>query len=228
MPVILLSLTKARKQQYRRPEACPHCGSQLLQRWGRVTKTVKDHDDSVAHVYRYRCDECHRTFRNYPEGLDRSYYTQGIRKLAALICMLGLTYREVTRVFEDRGYKLSRTTVWREGQQMVSQINGEKFKTSIQPFIVDQTYIHNISTKFGVVLAIDFGDGIYTILGTLNESDPIHVTSWLKPLIGDINLKVIQMGTGSLDPSRASCITDNHQSLPRQADQVATTKTIFR
>lgn len=199
MPVILLRMTRTRKQMPKRPRECPHCKSQIIQRWGHVTKTVKGHNNSTAHVYRYRCQSCCKTFREYPKGLDRSYYTPEIRKLAALIWALGLSTRKVIKVFEERDIKLSRSTVWREGQKLVAQQNGEKLQQDIQPFRIDQNYIYSIGSNYWVVLAIDFGDGKYTILGTLDEHNPIRVTTWLKPLIKDVNLKVLQLGTGQLN-----------------------------
>jgi len=199
MPVILLRLTKATQPSQRRPSECPHCGSQILQRWGQVSKPVKDQDELTAVVYRYRCKNCQRTFRDYPEGLDRSDYTLGIRKLAALIWALGLSYRDIVKVFEDLGINLSRSTVWREGQDLVSQLGGRKLHNHIQRFRIDRNYIHKVSSKFGIVIAVDFGIGKYTILGTLNEHNPLSVISWLQPLIQDVNISILQLGTGKLD-----------------------------
>jgi DNA-directed RNA polymerase subunit RPC12/RpoP len=199
MPVILLRLSKTDKSTETRPKKCPYCGSQILQRWGQVTKPVKDQDDLTAVIYRYRCKKCQRTFRDYPEGMDRSDYTLGIRKLAALIWALGLSYRDIIKVFEDLGINLSRSTIWREGQELVALLDGKKLQNHIQRFRIDKNYIHRVSSKFGIVVAVDFGVGKYTILGTLNEHNPTEVISWLQPLTEDVNIKILQLGTGKLD-----------------------------
>lgn len=204
MPVILLRLTKTEYHQSERPSQCPYCGSQILQRWGQVTKPVKDPQDLTTVIYRYRCEECERTFRDYPDGVDRSDYTSGIRKLAALIWALGLSYRDIINIFDDIGIKLSRSTVWREGQELVTRLNGRKLHNHIQRFRIDKNYIHKVSSKFGVVVAVDFGVGKYTILGTLSEHNPLSVKSWLQPLIQDTNIKVMELGTGKLDLFRTS------------------------
>lgn len=204
MPVILLRLTKAEYQPSDRPSSCPYCGSQILQRWGQVSKPVKDPQDLMTVVYRYRCEECERTFRDYPEGVDRSDYSSGIRKLAALIWALGLSYRDIINIFEDIGIQLSRSTVWREGQELVTRLNGRKLHNHIQRFRIDKNYIHKVSSKFGIVVAVDFGVGKYTILGTLNEHNPDSVKSWLQPLIYDTNIRVMELGTGKLDLFRTS------------------------
>ena len=199
MPVILLRLTETKKRTDVRPSQCPYCGSQIFQRWGQVSKPVKDQDDLTAVIYRYRCKKSQRTFREYPEGVDRSDYTLGIRKLAALIWALGLSYRDIIKVFEDLGINLSRSTVWREGQELVARLDGKKLQNHIQRFRIDKNYIHRVSSKFGIVVAVDFGVGKYTILGTLNEHNPTAVITWLQPLIEDANIKIMQLGTGKLE-----------------------------
>ena len=80
MPVILIRLPEVSIHPSARPERCPYCGSQILQRWGRVTKPVKDWRDIVVVIYRYRCQDCERTFRDYPEDIDRSNHARGIRR----------------------------------------------------------------------------------------------------------------------------------------------------
>lgn len=199
MPVILLRLSETHISTEKRPKECPYCGGEILQRWGQVTKPVKDAEDLNATVYRYRCKDCERTFRDYPEGIDQSNYSLGIRKLAALIWALGLSYRDIIKVFEELGITLSRSTVWREGQEIVALLDGKKLQNHIQRFRIDKNYIHRVSSKFGVVVAVDFGGGKYTILGTLNEQDPGIVISWLQPLIEDVNIRVLQLGTGKLE-----------------------------
>jgi DNA-directed RNA polymerase subunit RPC12/RpoP len=213
MPVILLRLTKTDSNSLERPNECPYCGSQILQRWGQVSKPVKDPQDLMTVIYRYRCEDCQRTFRHYPDGVDRSDYSSGIRKLAALIWALGLSYRDIISIFEDIGINLSRSTVWREGQELVTRLNGRKLHNHIQRFRIDKNYIHKVSSKFGVVVAVDFGVGKYTILGTLNEHNPLSVKTWLQPLIQDANIRVLELGTGKLDLFRTSDRIDTSDLL---------------
>ena len=50
-----------------------------------------------------------------------------------------------------------------------------------------------------MVVAVEVGGGQYAILGTLDETDPRSVQSWLKPLIQDAEVEVLQLETGKLD-----------------------------
>ena len=67
-----------------RPDACKYCGSQILTQRGAVEKSVIDLYEDTVTVVRYRCADCGRTFRQYPEGIDRGGQTQRMRGWAAL------------------------------------------------------------------------------------------------------------------------------------------------
>jgi DNA-directed RNA polymerase subunit RPC12/RpoP len=199
MSVILLRLPELRTKTSGRPNQCPYCDSQILQRWGRVKKQVKDMCDVVAVIYRYKCLDCGRTFRDYPDDIDRSDHGRNIRRLAAVLWALGFSYREIIRIFDERKIKLSRSTIWREGQEVYSQLSGRRIEKLRQDYQIDKTYIHKVSSKLGLVLAIDLRNDKYIILGTLNEYNPSFVTTWLRPLLKDTNIEVTHFGTDSLD-----------------------------
>ena len=199
MPVVLLRPRKTDPQPRGRPSECPYCGGSIFHRWGQTPKPVKDKQELGAIVYRYRCEKCERTFRDYPEGIDRSDYSRGTRQLAALIWALGLSYRDIICLFENYGISLSRSTVWREGQTLAARLGGKKLENFTQRYTIDKNYVHKVSSTFGVVVAVDVGKGQYTILGTLNEHNPHTVRSWFMPLIEDADVEIIQLGTGKLD-----------------------------
>jgi len=199
MSVILLRCKKNKPITTGRPTQCPYCGSELFQRWGEVTKSVGYKETQYISLYRYRCECCNRTFRDYPGGIDRSQYLVGTKQLAALIWALGYSYRDTIRLFEKYDITLSRSTVWREGQALADKLDGRKLQNYRDTFNIDKNYIHQVSSHFGVVVAVDVGGGQYAILGTLDESDPGSVRSWLKPLIRDAEIDIMQLKTGKLD-----------------------------
>jgi len=214
MPVVLLRPKKTNNHPNGRPMQCPYCGCPIFHRWGQTRKIVKDKQDLHAITYRYRCEDCERTFRDYPEGIDRSDYSRGTRQLAALIWALGLSYRDIVNIFENYGIRLSRTTVWREGQTLSHQLCGKKIENHFKRYTIDKHYIHKISSTFGVVVAIDVGGGQYTILGTLNEHNPHKIRAWLRPLVQDADVDVIQLATGKLDLLYGSEFVDTSELYP--------------
>ena len=96
MPVVWLRLPQIRDEEIFvevRPRSCPYCGGQILQRWGRITKPIKDVQEDQLVLYRYRCGNCGRTFRDYPDGTDRADHTQRIRQIAGLAWAMGMSCR---------------------------------------------------------------------------------------------------------------------------------------
>jgi hypothetical protein len=83
-----------------------------------VSKSIKDKEDQATGGYRYRCDECKRTFRGYPKGIDRSNRSKRIRRLAAIAMVLRMSSREAADLFAKLGIPLSHTAVWWDGKEL--------------------------------------------------------------------------------------------------------------
>jgi DNA-directed RNA polymerase subunit RPC12/RpoP len=198
MPVVLLQLPKTKVIPIDRPQACPYCGGHILQRWGQATKPVKARTGSLALIHRYRCRDCKKTFRHYPEGVDRACHTHSIRQLAGMLSVLGLSYRTVADVFREIGFDLSPSTVWRESQALIRKVNTQNDSDYIQNYTIDIKYVQDVSQNFGVVLALGLGNDKYTILGTLNERNPFSVISWLQPLVAGSGIRLSNLETGTL------------------------------
>jgi len=204
MPIVLLRLPQAEMSTNGRPRHCPYCGSQILQGWGWVSRTVRDKSERNTDIPRYRCSECERTFRFYPSGVDRSEQTQRIKQLAALVWAMGLSVRDVVEVMDELGVNLSRMTVWREGRALAERFDKEGKTGSLKRYSIDPIYIHRISTRLGVVVAIDLGDGRSVVLGTLSEHNPKIVKEWLEGLVADLDIDVSVMETSRLNQLRIS------------------------
>lgn len=195
MPVVVLRLPDISTQYYFRPEKCPHCDSVLLQRWGQVKKPVRDPEEKIKTIYRYRCLECNKTFRHYPKGVDQATRTRRVRQLAALIWTLGLSYRDVSYIFDELGVEMSRSAIARTKQE----ISDDNTKELAQRYNIDSEYKHRISSKLGVVIAVDLGEEKFGILGVLDEDNPWVVKKWLESLAKETEIEVGIMGTGLLD-----------------------------
>jgi DNA-directed RNA polymerase subunit RPC12/RpoP len=199
MPAVLLRLPDLGTYSTDRPRACPYCGSQILQSWGQVSKTIQDTQDRVAEVARYRCSECGRTFREYPDGIDRSNISLRIRYLAGLIWAMGMSTREVVELFDELGVQLSRMTVWRDGQGILERLGNVNGSTS--RYCINRNSLHH-TNKFGVMVALDLGNGKSILLGTLDEINPRKVKTWLEPLAEEIEIEISLMGTDLLNHYR--------------------------
>lgn len=199
MPIVWLKLPNNNESEEDRPKECVHCGSQVLQRWGKVSKPVRDVKYKLEYVYRYRCAECERTFRHYPKGVDRSEHSLRVRQVAGLAWAMGLSTREVVNIFSDLGLALSHTSVWREGQRIAELIQESEPSKNGKKYAIDRSYIHRVRTKIGVVVALEVADGAAAVLGTLDEFNPKLVKSWMESIIQGVDIDVSVLDTGTLD-----------------------------
>lgn len=106
------------------PAVCPHaaCGGTRLRLWQVVAKPFRgvaerDGWDAAASApratlaHRYRCLDCGRTIRVYPDGIDRGRVPAGVKRFAAALYVLGLTCRDVSRALWVLGAPMGKTHV---------------------------------------------------------------------------------------------------------------------
>lgn len=197
MTVVLLRLLEKIGNMHDRPQNCPHCGSAILHRWGGTSKTVTDTHQSVAILQRYRCNDCERTFRVYPAGVDRSPVSYRIHRLAAIAWALGMSSRDVAAYFDQFGIHLSHATIWRDGQELMAEQKGWEVADSAKRFNLDSQFIPRVSSRLGVVIAMDLGVGRVSVLGTVDEYNPRKVISWLRNLVEGV-AELVTTETSSL------------------------------
>jgi hypothetical protein len=94
MSIVGLHLPPVKRQTEKRPQSCPNCYGETFQRWGRIHKQMRDKRFRSVQAYRYRC---RRSFRHYPEGVDKADQTQRMGKLAAIYWIMGLSLRSGDR-----------------------------------------------------------------------------------------------------------------------------------
>lgn len=207
MPIVILRVHVENGIGLGRPTECPQCGGEILHGWGTGEKIVKDIDQSVAQIHRYRCNNCGHTFRYYPSGLDRSHISPRVRRLAAIAWALGMSSRDVSIFFSRFGIQLSHTTIWRDGHNLIATQGKYEESGSVRRFNLDSRFLPGISNRLGVVIAIDLGAGKLSVLGTVDEYNPRNVISQLKILVGDLVEVVTTETKGfyrALDQARVS------------------------
>jgi transposase-like protein len=98
MSIVVLKLLDLKGKTEERPKQCPYYKGETFQRWGQVSKSVKDVRVRQVKVYRYKCCHCRRTFRQYPNGSRRADQTERLRLLAVVMWSLGLSYRSASLI----------------------------------------------------------------------------------------------------------------------------------
>lgn len=191
MPILTLRLPVVKLAPGERPPACSRCSWTRLMRWGTHTKYVRDPQLHQVAVQRYRCCRCRHTFRVYPDGVDRATQTVRLRHLAAITWALGLSLRSVVAIFAAFGLELSRMSVWRDGQQLATQIQQQRQGRRVRVLGLDGTGSRVRGQLTGLVVAVDLGSGVPVAVAELDEKDPAAVVTWLSPLVQLLGVEVI-------------------------------------
>lgn len=191
MPIVILQVPDVKANRKERPTKCRYCNGETFQRWGKVIKPVRDSQISRVEVYRYRCCRCHRTFRDYPEGVDQADQTQRMRALAALFWMLGLSYRSLEIVLGAFLVDLSRMSAWRDVQERGEELFRQRKWGKVRVLGLDGAYVRGWGETQPVLVAIDLGNGQPVELGYVDEKNPQAVRRFLEPLVQRLGVSVI-------------------------------------
>src|SRR5574341_610765 len=116
MAIVVLKLPDVKRKQEDRPGKCPYCEGEIFQRWGRVTKPVKDTRKRSVQVYRYRCCRCQWTFRHDPEGSSSADQIERLKLFVVICWRMGLSHRGVSRMLSGLNTLHSHMSVWRDAQ----------------------------------------------------------------------------------------------------------------
>jgi transposase-like protein len=197
MAIVLIQLPTVNPAPAARPKQCPYCTGELLQRWGAVSKPLRDTDFEVVRAYRFRCTECGRTFRHYPEGVDKADMSQRLRTLSAMAWRMGLSLRGVGIIFSAFGEGLapSRMSVWRavqdKGEELRRTAKAHQHKHKVRVLGVDGAWIRLNGQTTGVMVCVDMGSGQMVSMEVVDEHDPEAVCQWLRPLVEELGVEVI-------------------------------------
>ena len=191
MPIVTLSLPAVKPKTELRPNTCPYCSGVTFQRWGHVCKPVKDNRYHCVLVYRYRCCHCHRTFRYYPDGVNRAGQTLRLRKLSSLLWVLGMNLRGTCTALLAIGVSLSHMSLWRNLQEQANYLEKQRYWKPVRVLRIDGLYPLGKGRQQPVLIAVDLGNGQPVAIGHVNEYDPWAVRRFLEPLVKRLGVSVI-------------------------------------
>ena len=185
--MIVLQLSKVKRTKTERPKECASCQGKTFQRWGQLSRQVKDSQIRTVKIYRYRCTSCERTFRDYPEGITHAQQSERMKQLAVICWSFGLSYRKAEAILSAFGVSLSRMSSWRDVQAGAEQIRRRKTWKPTRVVGIDGAWVNGQ----GVMVAVDMGDGQPLAIGAVDEKDMASVMGWLKRLKQQHNIGAI-------------------------------------
>jgi transposase-like protein len=156
-----------------------------------VPKPVCDQRYRRVQVYRYRCCHCQRTFRHYPQGVDRADQTERLRKLVAILWVLGMSLRSVKLTLSVFNVSLSHMTVWRDLQEQAKLLKQRRHWQRVRVLGVDGAYPLLQGKKQPMVVAIDLGTGQPVAVAQIDEVNPATLRRFLEPLVQRLGVSVI-------------------------------------
>ena len=138
--MIVLQLTKVKRNKTERPKRCPHCEGEIFQWWGQNTREIKNTKIRTVKVHRYKCTSCGRTFRHYPKGISHAQQSERMKQLAVICWSFGLSYRGVEAILSAFGVSLSRMSSWRDVMGVLK----------IQAGALDLEYLHTMAKELQI------------------------------------------------------------------------------
>lgn len=211
MSIVVLKLPDVKVIAESRPTRCPSCKGETFQRWGGQIRNVKDPHVQAVIVYRYRCCQCHHTFRHYPEGIDQAQQTLRLRTLAALGWVLGLSYRGIETLFNAFRVDISRMSAWRDTQERAEQLRQKRKWKTVRVLGVDGAWVRGWGEQRGVLVAVDLGNNQPVAVGYVDEHDPQAVRRFLEPLVKQLGVSVLVTDDLALYRGMADKLGVEHQ-----------------
>ena len=190
----------------------------FLNRHGAVAKPVKDLYVSEVTVHRYRCVDCRRTFRHYPQGVDGHDQSLRLRGLAALSWGLGLSLRSASHLLAAMGCELSRMSVWRDVQESGSgALSGwlSRARGQVRLMGADETVVKLKGEKTVVGFVTDAESGQLVGMDVLVERDGEGFVRWLEGYVGKFGVEAMVTDDLSTYKPVVERLGVDHQSLPR-------------
>jgi transposase-like protein len=189
---IVLCLNEVETPQNGNVVACPYCKSLSVRRWGSGTRNVYDTKPINAVIFRFYCVDCNRTFRYYPQGVDRSQLSVRIRRLAALLWLMDVSTRDVEEIFDRLGVSINRMTVWREGQKLIEELSQHRLLSPETRYTISRSAVE-VENSSNISFSICVDSSTIAMLGQLNAPNPVLAASWLQAVVADLEIEILNL-----------------------------------
>ncbi|MCZ7552662.1 MAG: hypothetical protein B6D39_01635 [Anaerolineae bacterium UTCFX2] len=199
MTGIVLCLNDVKIPREKQLVNCPRCGGKSVRRWGSDTRNIYDTRPINAVVFRFFCVDCNRTFRYYPQGIDRSQLTVRIRRLAALLWLMDLSTRDVEDIFDALGVSINRMTVWREGQKLIEELSQQKLLSLDRRYTIIRREAGGELVPNGLSLSLSLDSSTILMLGNMLAESREALIAWLKTVLADLEIEIRDLSEFDLE-----------------------------
>lgn len=174
--------------------SCPCCGGRASIIHQTLSKRIKDHRLEMVQVKRKKCKICGKTFRHYPEGVDRALQTKTLRAISVTLYVLGLSYDNVGSFLEALGCGIVKATVWnnlQEAGEEALSLRGKLQKERVRIVGIDTTAFKVAGKKLTVAFLTDLIKGKPIEIEIMESRKAKALKRRFQKLLKDLGAEVI-------------------------------------
>ena len=185
-------------EQYIEPTHCvdPKCKGDRFVPWQAVKKNVRDTEYEMVTARRYKCVRCGRTFRVYPQGVQKSQMSQRVKGMGVLLYVLGLSYGAASLMLEALGVFESKSSVYRAVQTTAESVPGMKRTGLLEGYRTkalgsDLTSVKCRGQWLPIGVTVDAINGLVLCVDRLEGEDAETLKAWIEPIADQVGAETL-------------------------------------
>jgi len=184
--------------QYEEPVHCVDaqcCGKRFLP-WQEVPKKVRDSEYEEVTARRYKCLQCGRRFRVYPQGVLAGQVWQRVKGMGVMLYLLGLSYGAVELMLAALGVYLSKSSIYRSVQAAAAAVPGMKRSELVQGYRTralgaDLTSVKCNGNWLPIGVVVDPLNGLVLSIDHLEGEDAQTLKAWIEPIADQVGAQTL-------------------------------------
>lgn len=179
-----------------RPKRCPYCGQRRPYRHRPVPKPLKDQRYPQVQAIRYQCRACHRTFRHYPQGVNRAQQSASTKTMSVLLWVLGLSLDNVSAFLRALGCGIAKSTAWENLQaagEKAQELRKRRPSGRVKLRVIgaDTTVCKIKGEEVTTGMVTDGESGAVLEVEILEGEDEEGLKAWLGDLVEELGVEVL-------------------------------------
>ena len=180
-------------EQFEEPDHCidSKCSGKRFLPWQEVKKNVGDSEYEEVIARRYKCLRCGRTFRVYPQGVQKGQISQRVKDTGVMWYLVGLSYGAVVIMLEALGVYLSKSSIYRTVQATAEAVPGMKRTELLQGYRTkaiggDLTSVKCKGQWLPIGVIVDSINGLVLCIDHLDGEDAQTLKDWVEPIADQV------------------------------------------
>jgi transposase-like protein len=182
-----------------RPQVCPYeaCdGEYFTPHQQHCEKPLRDPEFDRVNAKRWKCLQCGRTFRVYPEGVSDAERSDRLKAAGIMLYLLGISYRGVEDFLTAFGYPVDHVTIYRDVQEAgekARELREEWLKQAGRVKVVggDPTHAQCAGDDVVIGIAVDAQKGFILTIDVLENEQMETLYQWLQPILELVDAEVL-------------------------------------